>query len=69
MSYDIIVRFPDKKTAEMFVGQISDGFGENVCDFSHWRQKEGTDGKEPADFEKVTEGGKRVYFVSEMFKQ
>lgn len=68
MSYDIIVRFPDKQTAEKFAGQMSDGFGENACDFSHWRQKEGTDGKKQSDFEKVVEDGKRVYFVSEVYE-
>jgi hypothetical protein len=69
MSYDIIVRFPNQKTADKFAGQMSDGIGENYCDFSHWRQKEGTDGKKQEDFEKVFEGGKRVYFVSEIFEE
>ena len=34
MPYDIIVRFKDKKTADEFCGQMSNGFGEGFCDFS-----------------------------------
>lgn len=68
MSYDIIVRFPDQRTADQWAGQMSDGFGENYCDFSHWRQKEGTTGKDRGDFEEVFEDGKRVYFVNEIFE-
>ena len=45
MSYDIILRFPDKETANEFAGQMSDRAGEGFCDFSFWRQKEGTTGK------------------------
>ena len=73
MSYDIVVRFPSKKLADEFCGQMSDGFGEGYCDFSFWRLKEGTDGKKKEDFEKVTtaEGeipaGTRVFFVKSIF--
>lgn len=54
MPYDIVVRFPNKELADAFCGQLSDGFGEGLCDFSFWRQKEGTDGTKQAHFEKVT---------------
>ena len=66
MSYDIIVRFPSKKLADEFCGQMSDGFGEGLCDFSHHRQTPGTDGKKNSDYEKVIEQPTeplRVYFV------
>lgn len=62
--YDIIVRFPTKKMADEFCGQMSDGFGEGLCDFSFWKQKEGTDGTKKEHFEKITEDGKPVYFVN-----
>lgn len=68
MSYDIIVRFPNKKIADEFCGQMSDGFGEGLCDFSFWRQKPGTTGKKQSDFEKVVEDGKPVFFVDEIFE-
>jgi hypothetical protein len=32
--YQIIVEFPSKKLGEEFCGQMSDGFGEGLCDFS-----------------------------------
>ena len=68
MSYDIIVRFPNKEVADEFAGQMSDGFGEGFCDFSHHRQKPGTTGKKRGDYEEVTEDGKRVYFVDKLFE-
>ena len=46
---------------------MSDGFGENHCDFSYWRQKPGTAGKEHGDFERVTGSapeGTPVFFVN-----
>lgn len=67
MSYDIIVRFPDKKTADKWCGQMSDGFGENACDFSFHRQKPGTDGTKNEHFERVTDSapkGTPVYFMN-----
>lgn len=70
MAYDIIVRFPSKELADEFCGQMSDGFGENFCNFSYWQQKPGTDGKKRADFEAVTSSapeGTPVFFVGEIF--
>jgi hypothetical protein len=69
--YDIIVRFPTKKLADEFCGQMSDGFGEGFCSFEHYRQKEGTTGKKNSDYEKVTSSapeGTRVYFVDRIFE-
>ena len=69
--YDIIVRFPTKKLADEFCGQMSDGFGEGFCDFSFWQQKPGTNGKKEDDFEKVTSSapnGTEVYFVKSIFE-
>ena len=66
MSYDIIVRFPSKKMAEEFCGQMSDGFGEGFCNFSHHRQKKGTDGTKNSHYKKITSSapdGTPVYFV------
>ncbi len=71
MPYDIIVRFPDKKTADQFCGQMSDGFGEGFCDFNFWEQVPGTDGKKKEDFRKVTSSapeGTPVFFVKEIFE-
>lgn len=70
MSYDIIVRFPSKKIAGEFCGQMSDGAGEGICDFSFWQKKENTDGNKNADYIKVTSAapeGTPVYFVQRMF--
>ena len=71
MSYDIIVRFPDQKTADEFCGQMSDGWGEGFCDFSFWRRKEGADLAQPknSDFEAVyAPDGTRIYFVDRLFE-
>lgn len=68
--YDIIVRFPSKELADEFCGQMSDGFGENFCDFSFWQQKPETDGTKPSDFEKITSSapdGTPVFFVRKIF--
>jgi hypothetical protein len=67
MSYDIIVRFPNKKLADKFCGQMSDGFGEGFCNFSGWKQIEGTDGKKTEHYQKITSStpeGTPVYFVN-----
>lgn len=68
MPYDIIVRFPNKKIADEFCGEMSDGSGEGFCNFSFYRQKPGTDGKKNSDYEEVYDDQKRrVYFVSAIF--
>jgi hypothetical protein len=70
MSYDIILRFPNKEAADEFCGQMSDGFGENYCDFSFHRQIEGTDGTKNEHYERVTSSapdGTEVYFVNDVF--
>lgn len=67
MAYDIIVRFPDKETADAFAAEMSDGAGEGLCDFTSWHQKPGTDGKKHEDFEHITSSapeGTPVYFVN-----
>ena len=73
MSYDIVVRFPDKELADKFAGQMSDGAGEGLCDFRAWQQKPGTTGKLHEDFEKVTTDkvaeGTPVYFVKSPGRQ
>ena len=51
---DIVVRFPDQKTADAFMVGLMDGFGENACSFSWWHQKPGTTGKNQEDFEHLT---------------
>jgi hypothetical protein len=70
MSYDVIVRFPTKELADEWCGQMSDGFGENLCDFSYWEQIQGTDGTRSEHFRKVTSAapeGTPVFFVNEIF--
>ena len=69
MSYDIVIRFPDKKLADEFCGQMSDGFGEGLCDFDFWKQREGTKGDKDSDFIKVRdELNREVYFVNSITK-
>jgi hypothetical protein len=69
LGYEIVVRFPSKKVAEEFASQMSDGFGKGLCDFSHFKQKEGTDGTHAKDYEQVFDAaGRRVYFVSRLFE-
>ena len=66
--YRIVIEFPTKKLADEWCGQMSDGFGENLCDFSFHRQKPNTTGTKESDFEQVKdEQGKDVYFVNEIF--
>ena len=68
--YDILVRFPSKKIADEFCGQMSDGFGENFCDFSFHRQKEGTKGDKAEHYERITSDAPKdtpVYFVKHIF--
>lgn len=68
MKYQIIVEFPSKEIADEFCGQMSDGFGENYCDFSFHKQREGTDGTKREHFEVVHDReGRRVYFVNKLF--
>lgn len=68
MSYQIILEFPNKKVADEFCGQMSDGFGENFCNFSFHRQKPDTDGTQAEHYEEVVdEQGRRTYFVAEIF--
>lgn len=64
-SYDIIVRFPTKKMADEWCGQMSDGFGEGFCDFSFWEKTIGAGGKEK--YNKITASapeGTKVFFVN-----
>jgi hypothetical protein len=68
MSYDIIVRFPNKELADEFCMQMSDGLGEEFCDFSFWHRKIGTSGCSNDDFERIAESGKEVYFVHDVLK-
>lgn len=65
MSYDIVVRFPTKKLADEFCGQMSDGFGENFCDFSVREEIPNSDPTKKSSYRKVVDDqGRRVYFVS-----
>jgi len=67
--YDIVIRFPNKKMAEEWCGQMSDGFGEGFCDFNCWQQKPDTDGTKHEHFEKITnKNGTPVYFVKDIFE-
>ena len=69
MPHQIIIEFPTKKLADEFCGQMSDGFGENFCDFSFWRQKTNTDGTKNEHYEKVQDGNRRIYYVNSIFEQ
>ena len=70
MAHQIIIEFPTEKIANEFCDQMSDGSGENLCDFSHHRQKPGTDGTKNEHYEEVHDDkGRRTYFVSDIFEQ
>lgn len=67
MPHDIIVRFPTKELADEFCGQMSDGFGEGLSDFSFHRRVPGTDGTKQEHYERVKSSapeGTEVYFVN-----
>ena len=71
MSYDIIVRFPSKEMADEWCGQMSDGFGEGLCDFSFWEQTPGTKGDKAEHFKKVTSSAPKttpVFFVKSLME-
>ena len=55
---------------DQFCGQMSDGFGEGFCNWTRWRQKPGTTGKNHGDFEQVKDKatGLDVFFVKEIFE-
>lgn len=65
--YDIVVRFPNKEMADEFCGQMSDGFGEGLCDFSCWQKIHGIPPKKD-DYVKVTtstiQPNTPVYFIN-----
>ena len=69
MPYDIIIRFPNKKLADHWTAQMSDGFGEEFCDLSPFEQIKGTDGSKPEHYVKnlVTDANgntTNVYFIN-----
>lgn len=69
MPYDIIVRFPNQALADNFCGQMSDGFGEDFCDFSFSKQIKGTNGKK--EHQRITSSapeGTKVFFVNSIFE-
>lgn len=68
MSYDIIVRFPTKEVADEFCGQMSDGFGEGLCDFKGSERIPGTDGTKNSHYRRVEDKGMPVYFVDRIFE-
>ncbi len=69
MSYQIIVEFPDKKTGDDFCGQMCDGFGEGLCNFTPWRQKPNTDGTKNSHFEKMKDKeGREIWLVKDIFE-
>jgi hypothetical protein len=67
--FQIVIEFPNKEMADEFCGQMSDGFGEGLVHFSHWKQLPNTDGKKPEHFIKVyDEKGRPVFFVDEIYE-
>lgn len=65
---EIIVRFPNEEIADKFIGQMMDGFGEGMCDFTHWYKKPGTSGKNRDDYEKIYDPeGRLVCYVNKIF--
>ena len=60
MAYQIIIEFPNKAVANEFCGQMSDGFGENFCDFDFYKLEKGT-------YKEVHKDKKRVFFVNEVY--
>ena len=35
---EIIVQFKDEKALEFFIGQMMDGIGEDIFNFTHWHK-------------------------------
>ena len=69
MAYQIVVEFPTKGMADAFCGQMSDGFGENFCIFSAYKQKEGTDGTRDEHYtEETDEKGRHIFYVKAVLK-
>ena len=68
MTYDIIVRFPNKQLADEFCGQMSDGFGEGFCNFSFWDNNPDNNIHGMANPQKVVENDVPVYFVDSIFE-
>lgn len=71
MTHRIILEFESASEAKHFCVQMSDGFGEGVCDFSRWRQKPNTDGTKKQHFEEVfgsAPEGTQIYFVKDIEK-
>lgn len=66
MPYQIIIEFPDKEIADRFCGQMSDGFGEEFCDFSSWKQLDGTDGTKSEHYVKHIEDNRSVFYVNSL---
>lgn len=67
MAYDIIVRFPSKEMADEFCSQMSDGFGEGLCDFSFWERTPTGKAIDSFIYKKVTSSaplGTPVFFVN-----
>jgi len=65
--YQIIIEFPNKKIADEWCGQMSDGFGEDYCDFSHWYQLPNTDDKSKNHYiKKYDEHGRQIFYINNL---
>ena len=60
----LVIEFTSDEMRDYFIGQMSDGFGENFCGFSVFRKKPNTEGNKAEHYERVDEGGIPVCFVN-----
>ncbi len=68
MKTQIVIEFKSEKLKDEFCGQMSDGFGENFCDFSFHKQLPDTDGTKAEHFERVKdEQSREIYFVNQVW--
>jgi hypothetical protein len=61
----IVLEFDNEEEKNWFCGQMSDGFGENFCDFCFSKRLDGTDGTKAEHYIKIKdELDREVYFVN-----
>jgi hypothetical protein len=63
MKNEIIIKFPNKEIKNKFLGQMSDGVGENFSDFSLFHEENGK------YLKKYDSEGRLICIVNEIFDE